>query len=299
MLKYLTLLIFTLFFFACKNKDTFESALQHPEDIIVLDLTYSKLDTLTKDIAKFKNLEELNLLANNITVIPDELWELTKLKKLNLGWNKIDSISPKVGHLQNLEELNLAKNSLTKLPATIGELKKLTKINISWNKIRFIPSQLLSSTSLKEFLLYDNPISGSEELLKTFKNVEIGLEYTLKQNEANYFLRKAVNYHQFGDIKEALRYYEKALKRNPKLADAYANRGILKHNSGDMKGALIDYNNALKIKPKMSRMVMNRGLIKLNLKDIKGACADWNIALKMGEKNAQTYILKYCTQNNK
>ncbi len=298
MQKFIILLL-SITLLSCSKKETLESAMEHPEEVIVLDLPYSRLDTLTNDIAKFKNLEELNLIANKITVIPDGLWELTKLKKLNLGWNKIDSISPKIRQLQNLEELNLANNNLTKLPASIAELKKLKKINIGWNKIRIIPPQLSTLASLKELLVYDNPISESDKFLKTFQNIEVGLEYTLKQDEANYFLRKAVNYHQFGDAKEAFKYYNKALKVNPNLADAYANRGVLKHNSGDLNGALSDYNNALKIKPQMPRMVMNRGLVKLNLNDQKGACADWNIALKMGEKNAQAYILKYCTPNNK
>jgi Leucine-rich repeat (LRR) protein len=61
---------------------------------------------------------KLDLAGYNLTELPPEIGNLTKLKKLTLGkilrGNKLKTLPPEIGKLCNLTELHLRGNQLTK-----------------------------------------------------------------------------------------------------------------------------------------------------------------------------------------
>ena len=62
-----------------------------------------------------------------------------------------------------------------------------------------------------------------------------------------------------GNASEALTYYDKAIKLNPRFYDAYYNRGNARVNLGDYKRAIADYKETLMINPDHSNGHYNLG----------------------------------------
>ena len=69
---------------------------------------------------------KIRLFQKQITSIPPEIGNLTKMTKLNLLLNQITTIPPEIGNLANLKTLVLTDNRLTSIPPEIGNLAKLT-----------------------------------------------------------------------------------------------------------------------------------------------------------------------------
>jgi lipoprotein NlpI len=83
--------------------------------------------------------------------------------------------------------------------------------------------------------------------------------------------------------------YNRALKVNPKLPQAYVARGLAKLIKGDLNGAMVDFNTAIKLDPKLALAYAGRGEVKLNRGDLDGAAADYNRALELEPKLGDAY----------
>jgi len=114
--------------------------------------------------------------------------------------------------------------------------------------------------------------------------------YLLKTYQEIYILknRKRVN------ICKCAMDYNKAIKLNPKLAQAYLNRGFAKAKLGDYKGAIEDYNKGIKINPKYAGAYFWRGLIKLDMGQKDSGCLDLSKARELGHSGAYQRIKEYC-----
>eukprot|EP00833_Pecoramyces_ruminatium_P015853 jgi/Orpsp1_1/1189885/evm.model.d7180000075203.1 len=84
-----------------------------------------KIKEINSSIMKLTELEELILTGNEITVLPDEFYNLKKLKTLHLN-HKIKKISPLISQLTELEELNISSIK-GEVPNEIFSLKKMKK----------------------------------------------------------------------------------------------------------------------------------------------------------------------------
>jgi Leucine-rich repeat (LRR) protein len=60
-----------------------------PEQVVTLDLSRQNLRTLPADIGKLKNLERLYLAENQLSSLPPEVQQLTRLQYLDLIGNPI------------------------------------------------------------------------------------------------------------------------------------------------------------------------------------------------------------------
>ena len=97
-------------------------------------------------------LEELNLAANKISMIPDAAFlGLSSLKILSINDNRLvrlGSLTP----LTRLEELRLSNNNLEEMP-DLGVMPRLTVLELSKNRIAAIPSGYFANTPAVEKLL--------------------------------------------------------------------------------------------------------------------------------------------------
>ena len=55
-----------------------------------------------------------------------------------------------------------------------------------------------------------------------------------------------------------------------------------------------NYTKAIELDPKMADAYNNRGNCKLNLRRMQEACEDWRISLNMGNKNSVDMLNNYC-----
>ena len=81
-------------------------------------------------ISYFTHLEKLNCSDNEITELPENLGDLSKLIFLDCANNKIEKIPKSMSSLYLLQHLNLSKNELIEVPNEIMYCKSLVYINL-------------------------------------------------------------------------------------------------------------------------------------------------------------------------
>ncbi len=126
-----------------------EEAMQHPEQVIKLELKKKKLKTIPPEVFKLPNLQYLDLSKNKIRELPDEIGQLTNLQYLALSRNELQELNPKIGNLKNLYYLEINNNELTALPLDIGKLEKLEYLDLWSNEIGRFPDEMKNMKSLK------------------------------------------------------------------------------------------------------------------------------------------------------
>ncbi len=73
----------------------------------------------------------------------------------------------------------------------------------------------------------------------------------------------------------------------------YNNQGDTKYEKSDYKGALEDYSKAIKLDPKYAQAYFNRGMAKENLNDNDGAINDYTTAIKLDSATYQAVAQEF------
>ncbi len=107
-----------------------------------------------------EHLEEIDLSLCNLTMLPEVIATLPKLKRLNLSHNKLETLPDWIGNIPSLEEITLHKNKLKRLPAAFSRLSKLKKVDLTKNKLGAFPKRLLELPNLQFILLAENAIEN-------------------------------------------------------------------------------------------------------------------------------------------
>ena len=81
------------------------------------------------------------------------------------------------------------------------------------------------------------------------------------------------------DVDEKLRFYDEAIKLNPRSYTALANRGLARRDKGDFEGAIKDCNEAIQLKPDDPEAFYCRGNVRAKYHDLKGAMQDYSEAI--------------------
>jgi len=139
-----------------------KKALRNPSRVFRLEIINSELTEVPAQIAQLKNLQELCLWGNKITVLPEELGELVNMQLLYLSENELKTIPGEIFEMSNLIKLDLKKNSFTNIPPEINRLKKLKVLYLAYNQLTSLPEQIGELTNLEELDLKENPIHQEE-----------------------------------------------------------------------------------------------------------------------------------------
>jgi hypothetical protein len=139
-------------------------------NIALLSLSYNrrKLTKIIPEIFKvFTDLIILELTNNQLTELPPEIGNLTKLKYLDLYNNNLKELPKEIGELKNLENLSLKENYFfKKLPIEIGQLENLKKLDISWTILEKLP-EIGNLKNLEEL-----QINANIDKLPSIKNLK-------------------------------------------------------------------------------------------------------------------------------
>ena len=113
------------------------------------ELYFSKKKFKNVAFVKKNRVVLLYLSKRNITIIPDDISELSELKEISLSNNKIKVLPESFSLLSKLEFLSITSNQLTKLPDNFNQLKALKCLSISGNKINALPPEFGKLQSLR------------------------------------------------------------------------------------------------------------------------------------------------------
>jgi tetratricopeptide (TPR) repeat protein len=135
-------------------------------------------------------------------------------------------------------------------------------------------------------------IRAEDEKDKEF--IDIGIEFLTQTLKLNPKLAEAYNnrgnaYSDKGDPDPAIADYNKAIELNPKYAEAYYNRGTAYRKKGDPDRAIADYTKAIELNPKYAEAYYNRGTAYTHKKDYDRAIADCNKAIELNPNFAGAY----------
>jgi len=107
------------------------------------------------------SLTDLDLRDNfRLGCVPDDIGNLTAMRKLDLFGCSIKVIPPFIGNLVQLESLDLRKNALENegIPSEIAQLTGLIRLMLSLNNFTDLPLQVTSLPAVREFEIANNKI---------------------------------------------------------------------------------------------------------------------------------------------
>jgi internalin A len=120
--------------------------------------TSDLLIEIPNEVFELSQLTKLNLIENKLTSLPESFSKLQNLTELYLGGNELTNIPESISELQNLVDLYLNNNELTGLPEGITKLNKLRRLNLFQNKLISLPRSLTKLPQLTKLTLSGNEL---------------------------------------------------------------------------------------------------------------------------------------------
>jgi len=109
--------------------------------------------------------------------------------------------------------------------------------------------------------------------------------FNLKETDGLISLSAWFGNNQYSD--EVIEICNKTIELNPKLAEAFNNRGIAYKAKGELDKAIADYNQAIELNPKDAEAFNNRGIAYKAKGELDKAIADYNQAIELNPKDAE------------
>lgn len=148
--------------------------------IEVIDKSHCHLEFVPNFQSYSRSLEELFLDANKLTLLNENVFKLTKLRRFSFSDNAIQDIPPDIAKLVNLVELDCSRNQIENIPEQIKFLRGLQVCDFSGNLIEHLPNGLVQLKNLTHLSLNFCPIKNLPDDIGLLKNLE-SLE--LRENE--------------------------------------------------------------------------------------------------------------------
>jgi len=142
------------------NTKLFLNQSKLPDNLVRLNLSAINMKVLPNAIFNLTKLKYLTLSYDSLRLLPNEFIRLKQLRYLDLSNNNLKSLPQNFGSLANLEGLNIMANPITELPESIVNLKKLASLNAELCDLNILPSKIGNAVNLKT-------INISKNLIKT------------------------------------------------------------------------------------------------------------------------------------
>jgi tetratricopeptide (TPR) repeat protein len=116
---------------------------------------------------------------------------------------------------------------------------------------------------------------------------------TLAQSYKDYFNRNLTNNERI-QLKNQIHNLSIKIRNNPKQAKLYLNRGVVYSKLGYHSDAIQDYNRALKLDSLIPEAYFNRGISRARFRFTQASCSDIKKAYTLGLQQAKTVYNKQC-----
>ncbi|MBL4669429.1 MAG: tetratricopeptide repeat protein [Flavobacteriales bacterium] len=156
----------------------------------------------------------------------------------------------------------------------------------------FIPKKIGYPKVGKWLSLIAGIVLVSFSILVAFQNE------LLPNDMSDHYCQKGVDKHMSGQYEDAIEYYKKVIKINPKYTGIYYNIGLSKARLEDYEGAIQEYSKELELNPENSIAFNNRGNAKVNLENFTGALQDYNRAIEIDPKYADGHYNRALCKNH-
>ena len=124
------------------------------------------------ETARQRRAKSLDLSGNQLTALPEAVFQLTGLKVLYLSDNQLTALPEAVSRLTGLTELYLSNNQLTALPEAVCRLTGLTVLHLSGNQLTALPEAVFRLTGLTHLYLSDNQLTALPEAVGRLTGLE-------------------------------------------------------------------------------------------------------------------------------
>lgn len=137
-------------------------------------LTICKSISEMQSVKQLTNLVALDLSANNLTLVPEDLAELKSLKSLSISSNLLagNPIYP-WERLTSLASIDLSRNKISVYPTGLQQLYQLKYLNISANQIVELPPLDHNIYELQVFAAGNNLFSKLPANISSYSNLEV------------------------------------------------------------------------------------------------------------------------------
>jgi len=182
----------------------------------------------------------------------------------------------------------------------------LTKIMIIWTIIQLTPLVLLGvfgAAMMGEMYKMVGDLTGDPSLLmkqdQNLKNRSAPIKLpkrrvkkapAAKDTDYNAAAQALWQNGKYTDPNKAKDYWDKVIAANPKMAEAYNNRGLAFYNLERQQQAINDFSQAIRMKPQYAEAFNNRGNAYYALDQYEKAAADFNKSLQLKPKYSKAHL---------
>ncbi len=138
---------------------------------LTVKLITNQLSVLPEELRSLEKLRSINLSGNPFGKMPELLLEMKQLESLNLTSIGLTEIPDAIVQLSNLREFDLNFNQITFIQEAIGQLSNLTLLSLGGNEITFIPEAIGQLSNLAQLLLWNNQITEISEAIGRLSNL--------------------------------------------------------------------------------------------------------------------------------
>lgn len=132
-----------------------------------LDVSGNELQLLPAELGELTLLQTINVNCNKLTEMPS-VASLKNLSRFDVSHNQLSELPDGIYELEHLAEIHASNNQITTIDANVSKLTSLKVLSLNVNKIELIPSELSECHKLKELYLQDNLIKDNR-LVKLLK----------------------------------------------------------------------------------------------------------------------------------
>ncbi|XP_078115702.1 leucine-rich repeat-containing protein 40 isoform X1 [Sander vitreus] len=141
-----------------------------------INLAFNRLSCCS-DLCKFLQLVHIDLRNNQLSDLPSDMKNLTKLSSVILSYNRFKSFPEVLYHVVSLETVLLGNNQVDKVdPQRLMKLVRLSTLDLSNNDLLSIAPELGLCTSLRSLSLEGNPFRAPRAAIVA-RGTDAVLEY--------------------------------------------------------------------------------------------------------------------------
>jgi Leucine-rich repeat (LRR) protein len=151
-----------------------DEALKNPDKYRSARFYQAGLKEFPEQLFLFKNLEEIDLASNQITVLPDRFTEFKLLKEVHVNNNKLTSLGTEITNCTQLQVIQIQDNPLKTITTDIAKMTMLEELTLGeFAPECKVPEQLWTLTGLKKIKITNGNITEIPVEIKNFTRLDV------------------------------------------------------------------------------------------------------------------------------